>query len=1579
MRVALAFCCFVVACSDQKRSFVPIEGVALGGDAFSSGSSSGKSDADAPIVTLSAPNPRVRGGSDWVAAISITQTKQPLAAAQLQFATDGERIDAFVNLDAGATEVPWTFKLADVSTARFRLVAVDVEGRLAFALTEPFTIDSTPPAVPQFTLDALPVTNQVQIPIRINSCADTEALLVTEGPRSGAEPDYLWQSCSTIPLRAGPPLVTLDDFDGEHTVSVWARDDVGNTSATARTALITLDRAAPSVTLVAPQSGALLNANDAITWTASDQHLLDGATTVEISGDNGVTFNLVATMQPGSGSFVPTNLPQGQYRARVSVADAAGNIGSVTSTGSFDWDPTPALPPAITLLSASPTNAAAVTIAVADCADRPFVLLSESASTPLANDTAFHACASTLPSFTISSVQGTHTIYAWSKDAAGNVSTTASSVSVIFDSEPPSLTLLQPAADQGIQGGTGTQVQWSMSDANQGATPIRLEFSLDGGTTYTNIGAQPIANTGTYAWTPAATPSASARFRITATDQANNTATVEHALIVATQPPVFSILRLNGETTAPAACGPKAAETTNPFALVELQAADPIGAPITHLCFKTKSTTQPARNDPCFQQVSAPPINAAPAASLHLYDIPVRLGFVTGDVTVRVWAKNSAGIVSNNTAGECYERRTIFFNPGDPPEVTNVTGFVVNAPSDPYVESDAKLDALHPNVYVKWNVVLPNGAPTGPTGPIQLEYTTDDFNYQNIPGTFANSAGGGCTIGGSQTGCTVWTPPSALYGSYVKVRVRATDTKDISSVSSSQPPLNAAPLRFLAGNPDPGYGGNAASTLFVSHVTVSEGQNVLGTLAVSSRGVLYFLDRRYGILWVDPATGNTETLVRINGTTADGAVKVATAREVYRITMDHDDNLLFWDYDRIRRLNVNSDRLPVGTANVTTIIGGGSDTDTVGDNQDPLTETRVYAAGSSLWATPNGDIYFNSNFQSAPSTPGSEFAVRHYIKERNPGDMPRVDTIRYSGNGFYSVYFPASRNDIPTNSVANVLFHNAWLAYDLATSSVQRIFSFVYNHPSYGYGIATFDATGRTATPLLVPPNGFLNLNAGFAAFTGMDGNLYLIDQISNLGLYRYNVATNDWTLILGGGPSVQTPCEIDVPAPDANSCRIDVQDVFVDAVGNVYWIAKGKIYTLTEDNKMLKIMGQGYEYGENKPALAARYGNIPSFDYWRDSNNRDRIVTADSLSQRYREAILSNGLSVDLQDNTVQALAGMGRYAYTAQYYSYTWDGMTLTQTDGPDARTLPVSITATTSLNVDRANGFVYPALGYYTSLDYSAGNSYMTRLRRDRATPQWEAFAGGGATPYWSAANGSAGRSLSYAEVYSARSYGVYNGQALYHLMEVHTADGFYGNAMHKLFTINPTGPTPTPPATSPMTHFAGTASPSATPFCAEGAARESCPLGVNYNASYSPASHDTGDGDTPARWLIASDFSNSAIKSFDDAPGGAVRSVTTLPIGTRSWAFRRDLSRGFIYFCDNSNGKLYRQQVEPTVGTAVALAWPVPVRGTQPTLQCRGYALRFDPQRSWDVGKTGTILFSYEQYGLMGVAEYYDELP
>jgi len=94
----------------------------------------------------------------------------------------------------------------------------------------------------------------------------------------------------------------------------------------------------------------------------------------------------------------------------------------------------------------------------------------------------------------------------------------------VSDSEPPSITLVQPTGGDVIAGGSPFRIQWQ-SDDNTSLAKHDIALSSDGGQTFTLPLASGLSgNAQSYAWTvpPDIAPSRTAVLRITATDAAGN-------------------------------------------------------------------------------------------------------------------------------------------------------------------------------------------------------------------------------------------------------------------------------------------------------------------------------------------------------------------------------------------------------------------------------------------------------------------------------------------------------------------------------------------------------------------------------------------------------------------------------------------------------------------------------------------------------------------------------------------------------------------------------------------------------------------------------------------------------------------------------------------------------------------------------------------------------------------------------------------------------------------------------------------------------------------------------------------------
>ncbi|PIP30970.1 hypothetical protein COX25_01895, partial [bacterium (Candidatus Howlettbacteria) CG23_combo_of_CG06-09_8_20_14_all_37_9] len=123
---------------------------------------------------------------------------------------------------------------------------------------------------------------------------------------------------------------------------------------------------------------------------------------------------------------------------------------------------------------------------------------------------------------------GNKTVYVRTRDGAGNVDVDLASDDIILDSTPPVVaadTITSPNGAETWLGGSNHNITWDqtkVTDANLLASPIKLEYSLNNGSTWSLV-ADTEANDGINAWNPI--PSADSnqvKVKLIATDAAGN-------------------------------------------------------------------------------------------------------------------------------------------------------------------------------------------------------------------------------------------------------------------------------------------------------------------------------------------------------------------------------------------------------------------------------------------------------------------------------------------------------------------------------------------------------------------------------------------------------------------------------------------------------------------------------------------------------------------------------------------------------------------------------------------------------------------------------------------------------------------------------------------------------------------------------------------------------------------------------------------------------------------------------------------------------------------------------------------------
>ena len=178
--------------------------------------------------------------------------------------------------------------------------------------------DTIPPVVNTFTMPA--TSSSLIVPITQFLASDAVGVtgyMITESAAPPAAGVAGWSATA-------PTSFTFSGA-GVRTDYAWAKDAAGNISAS-RSATVTItvpDTIAPSVSLTAPVSGAVVRGTKVVAASASDNI---GVIKVEFYVDDALSFT--DTVSPYTFNWNTATVSRSSHRLRAKAYDAAGNAGS---------------------------------------------------------------------------------------------------------------------------------------------------------------------------------------------------------------------------------------------------------------------------------------------------------------------------------------------------------------------------------------------------------------------------------------------------------------------------------------------------------------------------------------------------------------------------------------------------------------------------------------------------------------------------------------------------------------------------------------------------------------------------------------------------------------------------------------------------------------------------------------------------------------------------------------------------------------------------------------------------------------------------------------------------------------------------------------------------------------------------------------------------------------------------------------------------------------------------------------------------------------------------------------------------
>ena len=323
--------------------------------------------------------------------------------------------------------------------------------------------------------------------------------------------------------------------NGSHTITAFARDAAGNTATSQRTVTVSNttspppppgDTTDPTVGLTTPAAGATVSGSVAIAANASDNV---GVVGVQFKIDGG---NLGAedTSAPYSVSWPSGNVPNGSHTITAFARDAAGNTATSQRTVTVSNTTSPPPPPGdttdptvgLTTPAAGATVSGSVAIA-ANASDNVGVVgvqFKIDGGNLGAEDTSAPYSVS-WPSGNVPN--GSHTITAFARDAAGNTATSQRTVTVSNDATDPTVGLTTPAAGATVSGSVTIA-----ANASDNVGVVGVQFKIDGG----NLGAEDTSAPYSVSWSSGNVPNGGHNITAFARDAAGNTATSQRTVTV---------------------------------------------------------------------------------------------------------------------------------------------------------------------------------------------------------------------------------------------------------------------------------------------------------------------------------------------------------------------------------------------------------------------------------------------------------------------------------------------------------------------------------------------------------------------------------------------------------------------------------------------------------------------------------------------------------------------------------------------------------------------------------------------------------------------------------------------------------------------------------------------------------------------------------------------------------------------------------------------------------------------------------------------------------------------------------------
>jgi hypothetical protein len=423
---------------------------------------------------------------------------------------------------SGATGT-WTGTATD-GVRYWRAMATDAAGNTSgWSSTRSFTLDTTPPAPPNFTIppDGMHVTAVPSFTSLFADPDDGDTGTLQFQVCSDAACNHVADAGSSVTLtNSGVATWTPGSLaDGTYYARVRGVDLAGNASSWSPLRTFTLDRTVPTPPVLGvPDDAARVNATPQLHATFADPDAVDSGTILfELCWD-AACGSVIATgpsatlANGGAGTWTPSSLSDGFFYWRARAQDLAGNLSGWSGAHSFTRDTVAPQVPALVTPTDLRVAAAPALAATFDDADKGD---SGALSFQLCSDS---SCANVVGSGTATGLangaNGTWTpdaladgAYYWraqAQDVAGNLSSWSATRTFAVDTVAPAVPILL-SPKEGVRANGPLLARFTDPDAGDNGTLIFQVCADADCVTVLGGGSSPDVENGTNgSWTTAA-------------------------------------------------------------------------------------------------------------------------------------------------------------------------------------------------------------------------------------------------------------------------------------------------------------------------------------------------------------------------------------------------------------------------------------------------------------------------------------------------------------------------------------------------------------------------------------------------------------------------------------------------------------------------------------------------------------------------------------------------------------------------------------------------------------------------------------------------------------------------------------------------------------------------------------------------------------------------------------------------------------------------------------------------------------------------------------------------------------------